>query len=102
MITVIFIIKVMIIKNKWITKIITPLLTCVIIKTIMMEITKMFIITMMIMIVIIVTVISKILLTWCKIGNGEMRMACLSKTPKKTKMLKSIEYSNSHEPVSQG
>ena len=101
MITVIFIIKVMIIKNKWITKIITLLLTCVTIKT-MMEIIKMFIITMMIMIVIIITVISKILLTWYKIGNWEMRMACLSKTPKKTKMLKSIEYSNCHEPVSQG
>ena len=48
------------------------------------------IIIIIIMIIIIIT-IYKVLLTWCKIGNGEM----------KPKMLKSQEYRNCHQPLSQ-
>ena len=51
---------------------------------------KILIIIIIIMIIIIITVY-KVLLTWCKIGNGEM----------KPKMLKSQEYRNCHQPLSQ-
>ena len=77
-ITGILIIKVILTKSKWITKI-TLLLMCMIIKTVTIEIIKILALTIMIMIVIII-VIYKILLTWCKIRNGEMHITCVSKT----------------------
>ena len=79
-ITVILIIKVILTKSKWITKIITLLLMCMIIKTVTIEIIKILALTIMIMIVVIIIVIYKILLTWCKIRNGEMHITCVSKT----------------------
>ena len=78
-ITGILIIKVILTKSKWITKT-TLLLMCMIIKTVTIEIIKILALTIMIMIVVIIIVIYKILLTWCKIRNGEMHITCVSKT----------------------
>ena len=68
----IMIIAILIIKNRRITKI-TLLLMCMIIKTLTIEIIKILAIAIMIIIVVIIIVIHKILLTWCKIRNGEMQ-----------------------------
>ena len=54
-----------------------------------------------IIIIIIITVIYKILLKWCKVGNREMQYGMCTKNLKKTKILKSQEYSNCHKSLSQ-
>ena len=49
-------------------------------------------------------VIYKILWKWWKVGNKETQYGIYrirKKKEKKTKMFKSQEYSNSHEPLSQ-
>ena len=46
-------------------------------------------------------VICKILWKWWKVGNREMEYGMCKKNLQKAKMLKSPEYSNCHEPLSQ-
>ena len=58
-------------KIKWITKIL--LLTCEVIKAIIIIIIEKLIIKIMIIIVVIIIVIYKIVWIWCKVGNGEMQ-----------------------------
>ena len=69
------------------------------------EIIKILIATIMIITVIIIIVIYRKLWKWCKVGNRQMQYNICKKKklknlkPEKTKILKSQEYSNCHEPV---
>ena len=85
-----------------ITKIIKVLLACAVIKRLIIEIIKLLIITIITVIMIInnshLYDTMKINL---KVRNGEMRYGMCEKNLIKTKMFKSQEYSNCHEPLSQ-
>ena len=84
-----------------ITKIIKVLLACMVIKRLIIEIIKLLIITIITVIMIINNSHSydtmKINL---KVRNGEMWYGMCEKNLIKTKIFKSQEYSNCHEPLS--
>ena len=72
-----------------------------VIKTLIIEIIKLIINKITVIMIINNSHLYGIIKIKFKVGDGEMQHGIFKKNLKKTKMLKSQEYSNCHEPLSQ-